>query len=161
MCDGIADCPRSEASVGGEDEESCDFSGDYSDIPENPFEQPSAPPTLSFEDFIDVSREPQGLDNFVDVGTEPPNVPTFSEIPNVDIQTNYPTQEEFLNLEPVNVEDMCHTTTGQTNIVLDMFESFSDDYSQETNPVDLPVMGEPGRDIQLELVFPNGNSLFR
>ena len=61
----------------------------------------------------------------------------------------------------MSVEDMCHIENDQSNIVLDMFESFGDDFSQMTNPVELPVMGILGQDINLELVFPSGNSIFR
>ena len=172
VCDGILDCPIGETSLGGEDENVCTFaSGDYIDTSApstffDPSDLNSNGGALNFEDFVDVGREVPGIDNFVevetspgspsfqDVGTEPPTF--IQETPTPSITPEVPSGDNA-----VSVEDMCHIENDQSNIVLDMFESFGDDFSQMTNPVELPVMGILGQDINLELVFPSGNSIFR
>jgi len=63
--------------------------------------------------------------------------------------------------EIIDIDDMCRVSTGQSNIVMDLMESFGDDFSQETNPRELPIAGNVGYDIELELVFPSGYSIFR
>ena len=172
VCDGILDCPIGETSEGGEDENVCIFesSGDYPDTAPSTFFDPvelNSNGALNFEDFVDVGREIPGIDNFVEVETSPgpPNFqdvgtePTFSNVQEdlpPSIIPDVPSGDSS-----VSVEDMCHIQDGKSNIVLDMFESFGDDFSQMTNPVELPVMGTLGRDINLELVFPSGNSIFR
>ena len=173
VCDGILDCPIGETSDGGEDENVCTFGsgdGDYPDTAPSTFFELDSNGALNFEDFVDVGREIPGIDNFVQVETSPGPPPNFQ-----DVGTEPPTfsnvQEDLppsIIPEPVpsgdssvSVEDMCHIQEGKSNIVLDMFESFGPDFSQMTNPVELPVMGTVGRDINLELVFPSGNSIFR
>lgn len=157
ICEGGTNCQ--ESNVGGEDEQNCEFPSDYSDSVQSVFFD-SDPGSINFDEFVDVGREIPGLENFVDVGTEPPQTfqdPSFSEQP-VAPSFQSGVQEDA---GPVSLEDMCQVSTGQSNIVLDMFESFGDDFSQATNPVELPVVGVPGRDVQLELVFPTGNTIFR
>jgi len=61
----------------------------------------------------------------------------------------------------IDLDDMCRVSTGQSNIVMDLMESLGDDFSQETNPKELPIAGNVGSDIELELVFPSGYSIFR
>ena len=36
--------------------------------------------------------------------------------------------------EIIDIDDMCRVSTGQSNIVMDLMESFRDDFSQETMP---------------------------
>ena len=170
VCDGILDCPIGEINDGGEDENVCIFessSGDgdleYPDTQApSTFFQPNGA-ALNFEDFVDVGREIPGIDNFVEASSGRPNFqdvgtePTFS---GVEEDLPPPIVPEF-GESSVRFEDMCHIQDGKSNIVLDMFESFGNDFSQMTNPVELPVMGTLGRDIDLELVFPSGNSIFR
>ena len=169
VCDGILDCPIGESTDGGEDENVCSLgSGDFSDNAPSTFFDLGDLNTngvLNFEDFVDVGREIPGIDNFVETSPGPTNFqdvgtePTFSngqEDLSPSIIPEIPTGDSA-----VSVEDMCHIKDGQSNIVLDMFESFGDDFSQRTNPVELPVMGTLGQDINLELVFPSGNSIFR
>ena len=188
VCDGIADCPLGEASPGGEDEAECDFSGDYSDYSELA-EGPNQPPILApigqfdFDSLVDVGREPPSTANFVDVGTEPPIIQNFFDVgteptnsqsfqepaPSFQSRPTEETEPSFQNFqnppdaetESVSLEDMCHLSTGQSNIVLDMFESFGDDFNQQTSPAQLPILGTVGRDIELDLVFNSGNSIFR
>ena len=64
-------------------------------------------------------------------------------------------------IDTIDTDDMCRVSTGQSNIVMDLMESFGDDFSQETNPKELPIAGNVGSDIELELVFPSGYSIFR
>jgi len=80
-------------------------------------------------------------------------------IPSVD----YPILSETVVQVNDNIEmdDMCRVSTGESNIVMDLMESFGDDYNQETNPRELPIIGQVGYDIELELVFPSGYSIFR
>ena len=175
VCDGILDCPIGETSDGGEDENVCTLSSsgdgaDYSDAPPSTFFDAvdlNSNGALNFEDFVDVGREIPGIDNFVEVETSPGppkfqdvgTEPTFSNVQEdlpPSIVPNFSSGDSS-----VRVEDMCHIQDGKSNIVLDMFESFENDFSQMTNPVELPVMGTLGRDINLELVFPSGNSIFR
>ena len=171
VCDGILDCPLGETSDGGEDENVCTFAsgdGDYPDNPPSTFFELDSNGALNFEDFVDVGREIPGIDNFVQVETSPgpPNFqdvgtePTFSNVQE-DLPPSIIPEPVPSGDSSVSVEDMCHIQEGKSNIVLDMFESFGDDFSQMTNPVELPVMGTVGRDINLELVFPSGNSIFR
>ena len=61
----------------------------------------------------------------------------------------------------IDTDDMCRVSTGDSNIVMDLMESFGDDFSQETNPRELPIAGNVGYDIELELVFPSGYSIFK
>ena len=58
-------------------------------------------------------------------------------------------------------ENMCHEYRGRSNIVLDIFESIGTDFSQATNPRELPLYGQIGSDIQLELVSKPGNRFFQ
>ena len=58
-------------------------------------------------------------------------------------------------------EDMYRVSSGESNIVMKIDESLGDDFSQLTSPRELPVMGKVGTDISLELVFPDGFSIFR
>ena len=96
---------------------------------------------------------------------DPGDLPVLSE--NV-VQTEPRQQQEVLPLlsedteagAVVAAEDMCRVSTGESNIVLDLEESRGADYSQRTRPRELPIMGEVGRDINLELVFPTGYTIF-
>ena len=58
-------------------------------------------------------------------------------------------------------ENMCHEYRGRSNIVLDIFESIGRDFSQATNPRELPLYGQIGSNIQLELVSTPGNRFFQ
>ena len=96
---------------------------------------------------------------------DPGDLPVLSE--NV-VQTEPRQQQEVLPLltqdsevgAVVAAEDMCRVSTGESNIVLDLEESRGTDYSQKTRPRELPILGEVGRDINLELVFPTGYTIF-
>ena len=57
-------------------------------------------------------------------------------------------------------DDLCRTQTGQSNIVLDLMESLGNDFSQLTVPGELPVTGDPGTDITLDLVFSKEEEIF-
>ena len=63
--------------------------------------------------------------------------------------------------EVTDPEDMCRVSTGESNIVMDIAESLGNDYGQSTNPRKLPILGQVGRDISLDLVYPSGYSIFR
>ena len=65
------------------------------------------------------------------------------------------------NTENVDLNDMCRVSSGESNIVMDLIESLGDDFSQETSPKELPITGRVGSDIELELVFPSGYSIFK
>ncbi|XP_018318616.1 cadherin-99C [Agrilus planipennis] len=54
----------------------------------------------------------------------------------------------------------CEVENKATNIIVDIEESRGLSIDQETNPVELPVSGEPNVDMFLDLVFPKGNPLF-
>ena len=60
-------------------------------------------------------------------------------------------------------DGLCSTDTDQDNIVLDLMESVGGDFGQETVPGRLPLAGDPGVDIALELVLPPdaGQEMFR
>ena len=96
---------------------------------------------------------------------DPGDLPVLSE--NI-VQTEPRQQQEVLPLlsdgsqvvTEVAADDMCRVSTGKSNIVLDLEESQGSDYSQRTRPWELPIMGEVGRDINLELVFPTGYTIF-
>ena len=60
-----------------------------------------------------------------------------------------------------STENMCHEYRGRSNIVLDIFESIGRDFSQATNPRELPLYGQIGSNIQLELVSTPGNRFFQ
>ncbi|XP_017776968.1 PREDICTED: protocadherin-15, partial [Nicrophorus vespilloides] len=55
---------------------------------------------------------------------------------------------------------LCDVETGQSNIILDIEESRGSSISQETNPPELPIIGEPFVDIFLELLFQKGPQIF-
>ena len=78
--------------------------------------------------------------------------------PSVD----YPTLSETIVKvnDDIDTDDMCRVSTGESNIVMDLMESFGDDFSQETDPRELPITGNVGYDIELELLFPSGYSIF-
>ena len=63
--------------------------------------------------------------------------------------------------EVTDPENMCRVSTGESNIVMDIAESLGNDYGQSTNPRKLPILGQVGRDISLDLVYPSGYSIFR
>ena len=69
--------------------------------------------------------------------------------------------ETVIDPEVTDPEDMCRVSTGESNIVMDIPESLGNDYGQFTNPRKLPILGQVGRDINLDLVYPSGYSIFR
>ena len=69
--------------------------------------------------------------------------------------------ETVIDPEVTDPEDMCRVSTGESNIVMDIPESLGNDYGQSTNPRKLPILGQVGRDINLDLVYPSGYSIFR
>ena len=69
--------------------------------------------------------------------------------------------ETVIDQEVTDPEDMCRVSTGESNIVMDIPESLGNDYGQSTNPRKLPILGQVGRDINLDLVYPSGYSIFR
>ena len=94
--------------------------------------------------------------------SNPGDLPLLSE--NI-VETEPSQQQEVLPLlsddqGTVASEDMCRVSTGQSNIVLDLEESRGSDFSQRTRPRELPILGEVGKDINLELVFPTGENSF-
>ena len=94
--------------------------------------------------------------------SDPGDLPLLSE--NI-VETEPSQQQEVLPLlsdKPGSVasEDMCRISSGQSNIVLDLEESRGEDFSQRTRPRELPILGEVGQDISLELVFPDGQASF-
>lgn len=54
----------------------------------------------------------------------------------------------------------CEVENGQSNIIVDIEESRGTSVSQETNPPELPIGGEPNVDVFLDLVFPKGAPIF-
>ncbi|XP_066251478.1 cadherin-99C isoform X2 [Euwallacea similis] len=60
----------------------------------------------------------------------------------------------------VHCRGLCEVENGSSNIIIDIEESKGSSISQETNPKELPIVGEPNLDIFLELAFPKGPPLF-
>ncbi|PNF18966.1 hypothetical protein B7P43_G12884 [Cryptotermes secundus] len=55
---------------------------------------------------------------------------------------------------------LCEVETGQSNIILDIEESRGTQVSQSTSPVELPIVGDPFKDVTLDLVFPRDKPVF-
>ncbi|XP_056636781.1 cadherin-99C [Diorhabda sublineata] len=66
----------------------------------------------------------------------------------------------LLFLPKIQAQGLCEVEKGATNIILDIEESRGTSISQETNPIVLPISGEPNVDIFLDLSFPKGPPLF-
>ncbi|KAF5307334.1 hypothetical protein FQR65_LT07051 [Abscondita terminalis] len=58
------------------------------------------------------------------------------------------------------VTGLCEVENGQSNIIVDIEESRGQSVSQQTNPPELPIGGEPNVNIFLDLVFPKGSPIF-
>ncbi|XP_050294063.1 cadherin-99C isoform X2 [Anthonomus grandis grandis] len=65
-----------------------------------------------------------------------------------------------LILPLIHCKGLCEVENGSTNIIVDIEESRGSSISQETNPIELPIKGEPNVDVYLELSFPKGLPLF-
>ena len=95
--------------------------------------------------------------------SNPGDLPLLSE--NI-VETEPSQQQEVLPLlsddggSLASEDEMCRVSSGQSNIVLDLEESRGSDFSQRTRPRELPILGEVGQDISLELVFPSGQPSF-
>ena len=90
------------------------------------------------------------------------------ELNNPKVDYNNVLSETLVNVdddndsyEQIPLDDMCRVSSGESNIVMDLMESLGNDFSQDTNPRELPIIGRVGSDIELELVFPSGYSIFK
>lgn len=52
-------------------------------------------------------------------------------------------------------EDPCTVQSGDNQVILNLVESKGDQVDQLTNPVELPITGVPGTDIELEILSPD------
>ncbi|CAH1118837.1 unnamed protein product [Phaedon cochleariae] len=66
----------------------------------------------------------------------------------------------LLFLQKTEAQGLCEVEKGASNIILDIEESRGTSITQETNPPELPISGEPNVDIFLDLSFPKGIPLF-
>ncbi|CAG9858014.1 unnamed protein product [Phyllotreta striolata] len=66
----------------------------------------------------------------------------------------------LLYLPKIQAQGLCEVENGASNIILDIEESRGTSISQETNPPELPITGEPNVDVFLDLSFPKGVPLF-
>ncbi|XP_059470524.1 cadherin-99C isoform X3 [Neocloeon triangulifer] len=55
---------------------------------------------------------------------------------------------------------LCEVESGQSSIILDIEESRGEQIDQVTSPAELPIVGDPGTQIQLDAVFPQNRQLF-
>ncbi|KAF5300091.1 hypothetical protein FQA39_LY11283 [Lamprigera yunnana] len=58
------------------------------------------------------------------------------------------------------VVGLCEVENEQSNIIVDIEESRGTSVSQQTNPEELPIGGEPNVDVFLDLLFPKGSPIF-